>query len=232
MRFTDAVVSRSVIVEQDSEISENLADAHHEGSCSLDPLVILATFVVIFPAELPDKSMFAGVVMGARFRPMAVWIGLAAAFFTHVVIAVTAGHAVSYLPSTPTGIVVTIFFVLGGMYLLLGKQDDAEQVDPESDVDGVTPGGQSFFRTAAMAYGVVFVSEWGDLTQLATINLTARYEDPFSVAVGAVTALWAVSALGVWLGGRLVRLVPLRLVRRAAGTVLLGLAIWSLIDLL
>ena len=59
----------------------------------MDLAVVLTTFVVIFPAELPDKSLFASLVLGTRFRPLPVFCGVAAAFAVHVVIAVTVGAA-------------------------------------------------------------------------------------------------------------------------------------------
>ena len=49
-----------------------------------------------------------------------------------------------------------------------------------------------FWRVAARSFAVLFIAEFGDLTQLATANLAARYHDPVSVGVGAVLGLWAV----------------------------------------
>lgn len=192
----------------------------------MDPLVALTTFAVVFPAELPDKSMFAAMVLGARRHPFAVWIGLAAAFLTHVVIAVTAGHLISALPKEPVGAGVTAFFFFGGLYLLLSS---GRTQSDENEIRAAKP--TSSVRSALAAYAVVFATEWGDLTQITTLNLAARYEDPFAVALGAVLALWTVSGLAVSLGDRLVRIVPMKMVKRAAGMALICLSVWSLVDL-
>jgi putative Ca2+/H+ antiporter (TMEM165/GDT1 family) len=77
---------------------------------------------------------------------------------------------------------------------------------------------------------LILVAEFGDITQIMTANLAARYDDPLSVGVGAALALWAVAGLGI-LGGRaLVRRVPLRLIGRVAAAVMLALAAFSLYE--
>jgi putative Ca2+/H+ antiporter (TMEM165/GDT1 family) len=58
-----------------------------------------------------------------------------------------------------------------------------------------------------MSFGVIFVAEWGDLTQLATATLCARYGNPVTILVSAIAALWTVTGLAVLLGSRLKALV-------------------------
>ncbi|MDA8292177.1 MAG: TMEM165/GDT1 family protein [Actinomycetota bacterium] len=80
---------------------------------------------------------------------------------------------------------------------------------------------------AATTFVVVALAELGDLTQVLIANLSARYRDPLSVFVGSAAALVAVSALGVAAGRTVVRVVPLSLVRRLSGLVLLGFGVAS-----
>jgi putative Ca2+/H+ antiporter (TMEM165/GDT1 family) len=84
-------------------------------------------------------------------------------------------------------------------------------------------------RTAATAFLVIFLAEWGDLTQILTANLAARYHAPVSVAIGSVAALWAVAGIAV-VGSRHLARLPMSLVRRITAVVLLGLAIVSLVE--
>jgi putative Ca2+/H+ antiporter (TMEM165/GDT1 family) len=186
----------------------------------------LLTFAVIFPAELPDKSMLASLVLGTRYRTLPVWLGVSAAFLVHVVIAVAAGGLLSLLPDTVVGVVVTVLFALGAVILLRGGGDD-----PEADVEtaATTMSSARMFWTS---FGVVFVGEWGDITQLATANLAARYQDPLSVGLGAGLALISVAGLVLVAGNRLLSRVPIDLVRRGAGILLAILAVISLIQLL
>jgi putative Ca2+/H+ antiporter (TMEM165/GDT1 family) len=195
-------------------------------SDAVDLAVVLTTFVVIFPAELPDKSMFASLVLGTRFRPLPVFCGVAAAFAVHVVIAVAIGAVFALLPERLVLFVAAALFAGGSALLLLGKEDD----DPEVAEATRVVSDQHPVRVALASFGVVFVGEWGDITQITTANLAARYGDPLSVGVGALLALWSVAALALTVGRRLVQRVPTRLVRRLTGVVLALLAVVTLVE--
>lgn len=186
--------------------------------------IALLTFAVIFPAELPDKSLMASLVLGTRFRTLPVWLGASAAFFVHVLIAVAAGGLLRLLPSTVVEVVVTVLFAVGAAILLLRPEEDADT--PATGADTSSP------RVFWTSFGVVFVGEWGDITQLATANLAARYDDPVSVGIGAALALTSVVGLVLLAGDRLLRRVPLVWVRRGAGVLMAVLALISLVQLL
>lgn len=187
-----------------------------------DITVAAVVFGVVFLAELPDKTALAGLMLGTRYRASYVFAGVAAAFAVHVVLALAAGSVIALLPQRPLRAVVGGLFVVGAVVLLLKKDEDEEE--PRKPAD------QSFWRVAASGFTLILVAEFGDLTQIMTANLAARYEDPLSVGVGAVLALWAVAALGI-LGGRtLLRFVPLRLVSRVGAAVMLALGGFSLYE--
>jgi putative Ca2+/H+ antiporter (TMEM165/GDT1 family) len=196
-------------------------------SGAVDLAVVLTTFVVIFPAELPDKSMFASLVLGTRFRPLPVFCGVAAAFAVHVVIAVAIGAVFGLLPERLVLFVVAALFAGGSALLLFGKEEDD---DPEAAEATRVVSDQHPARVALASFGVVFLGEWGDITQITTANLAARYGDPLSVGVGALLALWSVAALALSVGRGLVQRVPTRLVRRLTGVVLAVLAVVTLIE--
>jgi putative Ca2+/H+ antiporter (TMEM165/GDT1 family) len=193
----------------------------------VDLAVVLTTFVVIFPAELPDKSMFASLVLGTRFRPLPVFCGVAAAFAVHVVIAVSIGGVFALLPERLVLFVVAALFAGGAALLLLGKDDEEEEGAAEASV---AVADQRPVRVALASFGVVFLGEWGDITQITTANLAARYRDPVSVGVGALLALWSVAALAVTVGRGLVKRIPTRLIRRLTAVVLAVLAVLSLVE--
>jgi Ca2+/H+ antiporter, TMEM165/GDT1 family len=186
-------------------------------------LVAAAVIPVIFIGELPDKTMFASLVLASRGRPFAVWLGAAGAFAVHVVIAVTIGVAVfRLLPQEAVEIFVAVLFIAGAVFAFreAAKEDEEALVEREA---------ATHTRTVATAFMVIFVAEWGDLTQILTANLAARYHDGLSVAVGAALALWTVAALAVVGGAGLMKYVSVKTVRRATGVVLLLLAGYSLI---
>jgi len=188
-------------------------------------LAIAATvFVVIFLAELPDKTALSSLVLGSRYRPSWVFAGIAAAFAVHVALAITAGSLIGLLPHRPIEIVVALSFAVGAVLLLRGRTEDGDE--DEMQVKAREPG---FWRVAGTGFTVIFVAEFGDLTQIATETLAARYHDPVSVAVGAVLALWAVAGLAVVGGRGLLKFIPLTWISRIAGALMLVLAATSLI---
>ena len=77
---------------------------------------------------------------------------------------------------------------------------------------------------AADFFAVVFLAEFGDLTQLLTISLAARFHDPLAVGVGATLALWVAAGLAVTLGWRVLKRIPMRWLTRGAAVVMLVLA--------
>ncbi|WP_181768356.1 TMEM165/GDT1 family protein [Streptomyces albidus (ex Kaewkla and Franco 2022)] len=187
--------------------------------------VAAVVFGVVFLAELPDKTALAGLMLGTRYRASYVFVGVAAAFVLHVVLAVAAGSVLTLLPHRLLQAIVGLLFLAGAVALLLKKDDgDEEQVKAPAD--------ESFWKVSGAGFMLILVAEFGDLTQIMTANLAARYDDPLSVGLGAVLALWAVAALGI-LGGRtLMRFVPLKLITRVAALLMLGLAAFSLYEAL
>src|ERR1700733_13035824 len=90
-----------------------------------DQAVELAVFPIVFLGELPDKTMFASLVMSARGSPRAVWLGAAAAFFVHVVLAGPIGVGLfRVLPHRAVEGVVAVLFLVGAFLALNEKADD------------------------------------------------------------------------------------------------------------
>ena len=170
------------------------------GKATLQFGVIIAVFPIMFIGELPDKTMFASLVMSTRGRPLLVWVGAAAAFAVHVAIAVTIGVALFHLlPHRALEIDVAAMFAAGGVLAL------REAVKEQRRGGTGRKEAATHRRVAVTAFLVIFLAEWGDLTQILTANLAAHYHDPLSVAVGAVLALWAVAGLAVVSGQSLLR---------------------------
>jgi putative Ca2+/H+ antiporter (TMEM165/GDT1 family) len=187
----------------------------------MDVAVAATVFGVIFAAELPDKTMVATLVLSTRFRPLYVWLGVVSAFFVQVGIAVAAGGLLSLAPERLVAAASGLLFAFGAVVLLFGKEDE-----PEEDID-VAPAGP--LKAITTSFAVLFLSEWGDLSQLATAGFAARFGDPLSVFVGAFGALATVAALAVVVGRSLLRVVPVHLVRRIAGVALAILAILAFV---
>ena len=181
--------------------------------------IIAAVFPIIFVGELPDKTMFASLVMSTRGNPLGVWLGAAAAFLLHVVIATTIGVALFHLvPHRVLEGIVAFMFVVGAVLAIREARKEREE---EALIKKEASTGR---RVVTTSFIVIFLAEWGDLTQILTANLAAHYHSPFSVGVGALLALWAVAALAVVGGQSLLRVINIRTVRIITAGVLFGLA--------
>jgi putative Ca2+/H+ antiporter (TMEM165/GDT1 family) len=86
----------------------------------LNSAAALTAFLIILPSELPDKTVFACLVMGTRYRPIFVFAGAAAAFAVHVALAVTAGGLLGLLPHRAVQAIAAGLFLIGAVLLWLG----------------------------------------------------------------------------------------------------------------
>ncbi|MFI6283312.1 TMEM165/GDT1 family protein [Streptomyces sp. NPDC051018] len=187
--------------------------------------IMAITFGVVFLAELPDKTALAGLMLGTRYRASYVFVGVAAAFAVHVALAIAAGSVLTLLPHRLVQAVVGVLFLAGALVLLLRKSDDDEE-------NIKAPADQSFWKVSGAGFMLILVAEFGDLTQIMTANLAARYDNPVSVGIGAVLALWAVAGIGIIGGRTLMKYVPLKLITKVAAALMLVLAGFSLYEAL
>jgi Ca2+/H+ antiporter, TMEM165/GDT1 family len=190
-------------------------------------LLLVTVFAVTFVAELPDKSLFASLVLGTRYRPAQVWLGVAAAFAVHVTVSVAAGGLLTLAPASVIDFISAGLFLAGAIWLLRSASRDENEPGPDAARMGAPPPG--FGRVSGTAFTVVFIGEWGDVTQITTANFVARYHDPLVIGVAALAALWTVSALAVFGGAKLLARVPMRWVRLAGAVALTGLGIYNLV---
>jgi Ca2+/H+ antiporter, TMEM165/GDT1 family len=198
-----------------------LAGAGGEGPPMASVTAALTTFAVIFLAELPDKTALATLVLSTRYRPLPVLCGVGAGFIVQVLLAVLAGSLLGLVPHHILAIVVAVLFLGGAGFLLASPSGhDEEKID--------RPPSPKFWVGAGASFMVVLVAEFGDLTQVVTANLVARYHDPIAVGIGSVAGMWAVAVIAVLGGRNLLRLVPMKIVTRVAAALMVALAGFSL----
>lgn len=188
---------------------------------SFDWRIAAQVFGVIFIAELPDKTALASVVLATRNRALPVFLGSAAALTIQSVVAVLAGALLALLPARPVHMAAGALFIVFAVLMWRRSGDD------EAPPGDRPPTG--FWRTAATAFSVVFLAEWGDLTQLGTAALAARYRAPWEVFFGSTLALWAVVLIAVVVGNRAAAIFKPRITQRVAAVVfaLVGIALMT-----
>jgi Ca2+/H+ antiporter, TMEM165/GDT1 family len=189
----------------------------------LDLHITLSVFVVIFIAELPDKTALASLVLATRHPPLPVWLGSSLALTVQSVVAVTCGSLLSLLPARAVHVGSGVVFLISAIFMW--RRHDEADGDAED-------GKLGFWRTLGTTFGVVFIAEWGDLTQIGTAALAARYRAPLPVFLGSMVALWAVAGLAVFVGNRAGKLLDPNLTKRIAAVVFAIVGACLVLDIL
>lgn len=193
-----------------------------------DLLLLVTVFGVTFVAELPDKSLFASLVLGTRYRPAQVWLGVAAAFAVHVALAVTVGGLLTLAPHVIVDFVSAALFLGGAAWMV--RSGSEQEREPGPDAARIGAPAPTLRRVLVTSFAVVFVGEWGDVTQITTATFVAHYHRPLIIGAAALLALWTVSALAVFGGAKLLARVPERWIRLAGTATLSCLGIYSLVQ--
>jgi putative Ca2+/H+ antiporter (TMEM165/GDT1 family) len=160
--------------------------------------LFLSTFALIFVAELPDKTFFATLLLATRKHPFAIFTRVAAAFVVQSLVAVTFGSALSFLLSS--GVIrfgSGVLFLVVAFMMWVRKEEHLEAIDPKGKRKRAT-----FLNTVYTSFATIFIAEWGDLTQLSTAALAAKYNSTITIFTAATLALWMVTALAILIGHR------------------------------
>jgi putative Ca2+/H+ antiporter (TMEM165/GDT1 family) len=169
--------------------------------------LLLATFGTVFVAELiGDKTIYVISSLAMRFRPLYVFCGFTVAFMAKMLAAVLLGQVIAELPVYVVAIVSTATFFATALVIWFKKRDKNEETS-QSKQDNY------FSKAALMTFAAIFFSEWGDVGQITAATLTARYQAPLIVWLGATLALITKGLLALTLGRSLRKLVPQQVLR-------------------
>ena len=198
----------------------------------MDLAALAVTFGTIFLVELPDKTFIATLVLSTRYRPLAVWIGVGLAFGVQTLLAVTVGALATLLPDTVVRGVAALIFLVGAVVLFRAAPSaDAGEKEQEEEFSARASESRTGLRAVAASFVVLFTAEWGDLSQLLTISMVARFDERTSVFLGAWAALLTVSGLAVLAGRFLLQHLRLSVIHYVGAVVCLGLASYTLFEL-
>jgi putative Ca2+/H+ antiporter (TMEM165/GDT1 family) len=186
---------------------------------AFDPGLFASTALAIGIAELPDKTALATILLATRGNPWAVFIGVAAAFVIQSLVAVLAGGLLSLAPHHDVQIASGVLFLVYAVLMWFRKDGKDEKVEGSE---------ATFWAAVGTAFMVIFIAEWGDLTQFAAATLAARSGKPLTILLASILALWSVSALAIIAGNRLGSLIHPRLIQRLAAVLFAGIGILML----
>ncbi len=191
----------------------------------MQPHVFLTVFSIIFMAELPDKTAFATMLMASRGRPFAVFTGVAAAFVVQSLVAVAFGGVIGLLPQSLVHAAAGALFLGFAAHTWFFHKDEKEEEAPKISKRA------KFFAAAWKSFMVIFIAEWGDITQLATASLAARYhENLLTVLLSATLALWGVTCLAIFVGRHAGHKLPADTLRKLSVAVFVAVGLWFLAE--
>jgi putative Ca2+/H+ antiporter (TMEM165/GDT1 family) len=179
----------------------------------------LVSTAVVAIAEIGDKTQLLSLVLAARLRrPWAIVAGiLVATLLNHAAAGALGAWILAVVgPKAMQWVLGLSFIAMAGWALVPDTLDDASPATSRFGAFGAT----------ALAF---FIAEMGDKTQLATVALAARYDALAAVVAGTTLGMLIANAPVVWLGERLTKRVPLRMVRMVAAAVFLALGIVALL---
>jgi len=177
--------------------------------------VFTASFLLIFLAEMGDKTQFLAISLATRYSAYKVLFGIFLATVLNFGIMVFIGQFLTALmPLYIISLAASLSFIGFGLWILRAEKpkDEAEKVSKLGIIGGVSV--------------PFFVAEFGDKTQLATISLAADYQNALGVLVGATFAMLVADGIGIAVGVILGRHVPEKTIKwlSAAIFIVFGLA--------
>ena len=191
--------------------------------------LIASTFVIMFLAELPDKSMISSIIMGSRLAPTRVFIGAATAFLIQVIISVTVGGLVARAPRRPLDLFIGLLFLAGAGLIIKDMTTRATEKEQAlakgASKEGLVP-------QVLLAFAVTFVGEFGDLTQIATANIAAKTAAPIPVGIGSFLGIVTSTSLGVFFGSKALSKVSIRVVQAASVLIMASLGFLTIASVL
>lgn len=174
----------------------------------------IASFVLVFIAEMGDKTQFLAMSLATRHNVYRVLLGIFIAIVACFAITVAIGQILTtIIPIDIISIAASLSFIGFGLWAI--REDKQKTGNKKPSRFGIT-------ATVAITF---FVAEFGDKTQLATISLVAQYQSAISVFVGASFAMLVADSLGIIVGVVFCKRLPERTLKRlsAAIFVLFGL---------
>ncbi|MGZ3689721.1 MAG: TMEM165/GDT1 family protein, partial [Bdellovibrionota bacterium] len=132
------------------------------------------------------------------------------------------GKLFSYLPERVVHLASGFLFLIFAILALRRENDE--------DANGTNRRPRSFIEAYRLAFIAVFIAEWGDLTQLATVTLVARTQEIWTIFLSSLAALWSATAIGCYAGHHLGRRIPLRPLQILSAALFAVVGVWMIVS--
>jgi Ca2+/H+ antiporter, TMEM165/GDT1 family len=175
---------------------------------------------IVALAEMGDKTQLLALILAARFRkPWPIVLGIfVATLLNHAMAGALGAWVTTVIGPTVLRWILGASFIAMAVWMLIPDKIDDEETDAQPR--------WGVFGTTVVAF---FLAEMGDKTQIATVMLAAKYNAYFWVVAGTTLGMMLANAPVVWLGERMTRLVPLRVVHVVSALIFAGLGLYALL---
>jgi len=172
---------------------------------------IIIPLLAVGLAEMGDKTQLSILLLSSKTQEyFRLLLGVMLAFLLADGIAILLGSWVtSVIPVDLVKIVSGLVFILFGLLILKGDRDD-----------GTAESNLSAKRAFASGFTMIFLSEWGDKTQIASALFATEY-DPVMVFIGVMIALLLLSVMAIFLGKFLSSRIDRRAITKVGGVLFL-----------
>jgi len=196
-------------------LDSNVFIVYHadERNMAIDLLPILSTFAIVALAEFGDKTQIAVVNLSAKHQPRSVFIGAILAFALIVGISASIGGTIAtYIPVFWIDLAGGVSFLIFGIYTPFSKENAIVKIKDHPKI-------------VTTSFLLIALAELGDKTQLAVIALSAKYDAPIQVFLGAMLAFALLTALGVVFGKIISRYISARYIKIGASLIFIAFGV-------
>jgi putative Ca2+/H+ antiporter (TMEM165/GDT1 family) len=162
----------------------------------------VTSLIFVTLAEMGDKTQLLAMAFATRFPARTVLAAVYVATLLNHALAVAAGQLlITVIPLDVIALVAALSFILFGLWTIRGDSLDGEEKRPNA---------YGPFVTVGVAF---FLAEIGDKTQLATISLAVKYDDPMAVLFGTTTGMVIADGFGILVGATIGNRLPDAVIR-------------------
>ena len=175
----------------------------------MDITPLLMTFGLIAIAELGDKTQLTVIALSAGYDRVKVFTGAILGFILVTGLGILVGETLfTYISPSWIKIIAGLLFIVFGIWILLSQKKSCD-----------TEENKSLSNPLISTFSMITLAEMGDKTQLSAITLAAKFDSPYFVFLGAILALGLITLIGILVGEKLCKIVPLSKIRLGAGVV-------------
>lgn len=183
---------------------------------------LLVSTGVIALAEIGDKTQLLAFLLATRFKkPIPIIIGITlATLINHGLAGVVGSWITANVDSSVLRWVLGASFIAMAVWTLIPDkiEDEETQLATKLGVFGAT-------------FITFFLAEMGDKTQIATVAMSAHYNDVLMVVAGTTLGMLIADVPAVFAGDKLAEKIPMKLVHRIAAAMFAALGVATLLGI-